>query len=360
MRTLTRLGFALLVLAAAPVACAQEQSEVEYYRQLALQNQIAQAEQQAEPQAEQSAVRYARQVDCETPPTGAFVVIPQYFNSRNSSAKGKVGSTRLKLEKGRANGAGVTVAFNKKVNDVFSFGLMYEYAFMSVRGGMAFPESANVMARERSRWHSHVVGFLPEFNFGQFGKLQLSVIQGFDRANGSESIYPGGNRQRRDINDYGTNVTSLMAWYEKDFELGCGTGWKLTPYAGWRSLYVDVKDGNDWASAPGAKNDDNLWVHLVSGGVKVGYECGPFGLNFRGGVSHRTTHDDVPGYGNRAVAPGVVHFSHKANFDKTVGTVGAGISYAAHKRLVVSVGYDGFFGSDTSAHMGSLVFGIPF
>lgn len=353
MRTILRAGLALLMLGIAPAVHAEELSEVEYYQQQALQYQLAQAEANAN----------ASRVECgEEPPANVFVAIPQYFHSRNDNAKSKVGGNTLKMNKGHANGAGITVGYNRRVSDFFSFGLMYQYTFMDVRSGMAMPEAAHdagIQGREKSRWHSNVVGVLPEFNFSEFGKLQLSLIQGFDRGHGYEEI-PG---DRRDINGYGTNVTSLMAWYEKDFELGCDSGWKLTPYAGWRSLYVVVKDQNKFgvpAGTAGWRDDDNTWVHLISGGLKLSYQRGAFGFNVRGGVNHRNTHDDLPSYGNRAVAPGVVHFSHRANLDRTVGTVGAGINYAAHKRLIVSVGYDGLFGSDTSAHMGTLSFAIPF
>ena len=351
-----------LTMSAMALAGEEEFSEVEYYKQLA-EKQLAQPATPAVPVAAATPVVYYDETcfDCEEdapPPANVIAVIPQYFHSRNDAGTFKVGGQKLKISKGRANGAGVTLAYNRRVTDWFSFALMYEYGFMNVRGGRATAEADPNPATERSRWHSNVVGFLPEFNFGEFGKLQLSVIQGFDRAKGHE--YSLSNPvDRRDIDDYGTNVTSLMAWYEKDFQIGC-SNWKITPYAGWRSLYVVVKDANVWGAPAGTKNDDNLWVHLASGGVKASYLNGPLGINLRAGVSHRTSKDDIPGYGNRAVAPGVVHFSHKANLDKTVGSIGASISYAINKRAVVGIGYDATFGKDTSSHMGTLTFGFPF
>lgn len=368
MKKLCIASFILLLALGSAVFAEDEFSEVEYYKRLAEETLIeAQAEDDDEMTEEvyyEEEPKYTAVYEepQDAPPANAFVVIPQYFHSRNDKAKFKVGNTRLRMSKGHANGSGVSLIYNRRISDFFSVALTYQYGFMNVDGGMAMDRYApsNINGKERSRWHSHVVGIIPEFNFGEFGKLQLSAIQGFDRANGSESLYANGIRtERRDIDDYGTNVTSLMAWYEKDFQLGC-SNWKFTPYAGWRSLYVVVKDANVWSAPQGTKNDDNLWVHLASGGFKLSYQTGAVGFNMRAGVSHRTTRDDVPGYGNRAVAPGVVHFSHRANLDKTVGSVGAGVNYVINKRAIMSVGYDGYFGKDTSAHMGTLSFILPF
>ena len=301
----------------------------------------------------QAALAQAKQAG---PPSGAFVVIPQYFHSRNSKANFKALGSNLKMGKSSANGAGITAVFNKRVNDWFSGAVMYEYGVMNISGGTAYPAGTPITdAKEDQRFHSHVVGVLPEFNFQEYGKLQLSLIQGFDRASGHESV----GADKRDIDDYGLNVTSLMAWWQKDFQLGC-SNWTISPYAGWRSLYVAVKDANVWTAPRGTKADDNLWVHLVSGGLKASYQNGAFGMSFRGGVNHRTTRDDIPGFGNRAVAPGVVHFSHRASMDKTVGAFGANVNYRVKENAQVGLGYDGMFGKDTSAHMGSLNFILAF
>ncbi|MCD8141000.1 MAG: autotransporter outer membrane beta-barrel domain-containing protein [Planctomycetaceae bacterium] len=121
-----------------------------------------------------------------------------------------------------------------------------------------------------------------------------------------------------------------------------------------------MRKSHDWRAAPGVRQDSDLWTHLISGGFKVAYQRDRLGINLRAGVNHRTTSDDLPGYANRAVAPGVVHFSHRANMDRTVGAVGAGASYAINKHAIVGISYDGMFGKDTSAHIGSLSFAFPF
>ena len=360
MNRLLTMCFAAILAFGSVVSAGEEFSEVEYYKKLA-EKQLAELQQQpeAKPQAATpSPVQQTTYYYCEdeaAPPANAFVVIPQYFNSRAKKDTAKFRGGDLILGDSRANGAGVTTVYNRRVNDWFSFSVMYQYGFMSIRGGSAFPvDGTGRYAKERTRYHSHVVGFQPEFNFGAFGRLIPSIIQGFDRASGNMRVYDRNGNQLGDSitqNDEGTNVTSLMAWYEKDFNF-CNN-WKITPYAGWRSLYVKMKSAGD-------TDGDHLWVHLVSGGMKVAYQGENIGFNLRAGVSHRTTSDDVPGYGNRAVANGVVHFSHRANLDKTVGSVGAGINYTINNRALVGVNYDGFFGSKTSAHMGTLNFIFPF
>lgn len=361
MKTFTRMGLAALFLAWGAMATAAEEfSEVEYYKQLA-EAQLAKSSNSgpsaptASPVAQTIYYEYEAADECcgDDAPSNAFVVIPKYFNSRNSEAKAKMGGQHLKIGKSRANGMGVTTGYSRRVNDMFSFTLLYEYGFLGIRGGGVTPDLPGLSAKERSRWDSHVVGVLTDFNFGKWGRFSPSIIQGFDRGSGQSRIYQGGVFQTADkVDGEGTNVTSLMAWYEKDFEF-C-SGWKLTPYAGWRSLYVVTK------SDTRAKDDNNLWVHLLSGGMKLGYQTERFGFNLRGGVSHRTSGDDVPGYGNRAVAPGVIHFSHRANLDKTVWAYGAGVNYAINKRAVVAAAYDGYAGKDTTAHMASLSFIFPF
>ncbi len=293
-----------------------------------------------------TAYEVSRYQECEPEaPKNAFVIIPQFFNSSNSRSFINFDGQQLRVEKSHANGAGVTALYNRKFSDFISVAFMYEHGFLNISGGWIGP--AALSSKTKQRWNSHVVGILPEFNFDKWGKVQLSLIQGFDRASGNTRLSDGTVLSHEDD---GSNVTSLMAWYEKDFQLGC-SNWKLSPYAGWRSLYVVVRSANP---------DNNLWVHLLSGGLKLGYQSGKFGFNIRGGVNYRTTKADVPSYGNRAVAPGVVHFSHRANLDRTVGTAGVGVSYAINPRAIMAVGYDGAYGSDTTAHMASLNFIFPF
>lgn len=286
------------------------------------------------------------------PPKNVIVAIPQFHRSTvKSGASFDVGGMKLKSGKGHANGASVTLIYNRVFSELLSVAVLYEYAFLNVNSGSAVPADAydaGLRAHEDSRWRSHVVGVQPELNFGKWGRLTPSLIFGFDRASGTESVFQNGRLAgTSSMNNQGTNVISLMAWYEKDFDLG--SGFKLTPYAGWRSLHVDVRP-----------TDENLWVHLISGGLKASYQKGDVGFSLRGGVNHRTTRDDLPAYGNRAVAPGVIQFSHRANQDRTIGTFGAGVNFNIKKRAMVGINYDGYVGKDTTSHTGTLSFALPF
>ncbi len=362
-------ALALLLLVAGVAAAAEEFSEVEYYQRLAAQK-LAEAESPKEPPkespkpakpvfAQEPPTVHAQPISCfeSVPPANAFMAFGQYFHSRSDDAVIDRGGGKLKSRKSRANGAGVPLLYNRVFSDWLSVGFMYEYAFMDVDGGMPAPLAVED-AYEHTRYDSHVIGILPEFALGAFGKLRLSATQRFDRASGDETMkFAGQPAITMNVDDYAANVTSLMAWWERDFDLGCG-GWKLTPYAGWRSLYAASKNRNDFLTQ--TTRDAHAWAHLASGGLKVSYQQGNLGVNLRAGVNHRTTHDDIPDYGNRAAAPGVVHFSHRANMDKTAGAVGAGINYAISERALVGLQYDGHFGKNTSAHTGTVSFTLPF
>lgn len=376
------LALSVMLFGVATVAAAGEEfSEVEYYRKLA-EKQLAEAQAKAEPEAPvakaevvvtgepsapeatvvylpppipelcEPAYQYKEvyeYLECELEPAApknVIVATTQYFHSKSDDgAKFKVDGTRLKSSKGKANGMGFTLAYNRRFNDILSVAFMYEYAFLRVHSGIAVPEDFAFEAKENSRYNSHVIGIIPEFNFGEWGRFQPSIIQGFDRASGTETIN-GVTTDMKDRGD-GTNVTSLMAWYEKDFDFE--QGFKLSPYAGWRSLYVKIKPTHE-----------HEWLHLVSAGLKFSYQKNGLGFNLRGGINHRTTKDDLPGYGNRAVAPGVVMFSHRANMDRTIGTFGAGVNFPIAKNALASVNYDGFIGKNTSAHTATLSLIFPF
>ena len=360
-------ALSLLLLVAGVSAAAEEFSEVEYYQRLATQK-LAESEQtkpDKTPEAPTSRFveappAYIQPISCfeKVPTANTFIALGQYFHSRSDDATIDRGGDKLKLRKSRANGAGVTLLYNRVFSDWLSVAFMYEYAFMNIDGGMAAPLSA-VDAYEHTRYDSHVLGISPEFTLGALGKLRLGAAQEFDRAGGDETmVFPGNNAVTMNVDDYGVNVTSLIAWWEKDFDIGCG-GWKLTPYAGWRSLYSAVKNKNDF-NARTTLGDSHSWTHLASGGLKVSYRKDSWDVALRAGVNHRTTRDDIPGYGNRAVAPGVIHFSHRANMDRTVGAVGAGVKYAINDRVLVGLQYDGYFGKNTSTHTGGMSFTFPF
>lgn len=285
-------------------------------------------------------------------PVHSFTATGQYIHSSNKRAKVKFGSRRDEMARGHANGSAYSLVYNRQVNDYFKVGIMYQYAFMNLTTGTPVARNSNLYNKESSRWHSHAFGVLPEFDLGEYGRFKFSVIQSFDRARGYEQI----GAARMDIKDYDRDVTSLDAWYEKDFKAGCN--WKFTPYVGWRSQYIEFDKKNNFATM--TRYNDYEWVHLGAAGFKIGYQKGAFGVKLRGGVSHRFSKNDVHGYGTRAVAPGTYQYSHNANLDRTVGTAGASINYNFNQRAGIEVGYDGYMGKDTRAHTGSLSFTFSF
>lgn len=336
MRRFTILCIAAFLAVGVAVSAAEEFSEVEYYKRLA-ERQLA----------EMNGV-------CE--PANTLLVIPQYFHSRVKSGTLEAGGGVSRFTESRANGAGVTAFYNRAFTDAFSLGLFYQYGFLNVRGGAPFVDGASSgdTWEEHTRWYSHVVGVQPEFNLGAFGRLVPSVTQMFDFGGGEQTRYnaAGVFQESAPFGDEGAVSTSLMVWYEKDFNF-C-ENWTVTPFAGARSIFTKLKSAN-----PGI-DGSRLRNHFLAGGLKVAYQGEFVGFNFRAGVSHRTNPGEGLGYGDRAVANGVAFFSHQANMDKTVGSVGAGISFPVSSRAQLGVNYDGMFGSKTSAHMGTVTFALSF
>lgn len=374
MSLLTRMGLALALSALYAAVQAQEiQSEVEYYAE---QERLRREAEQAKPVEPPVVVDQTRvyqphqdkadrnginpeyfqnyqlaKLTCkdETGPYNTIVVIPQYFNSRSDGTTiDYLGAHNMKVKKSRGQGAGVALAYSRKLSDMFSLTFLYEYAFMHIRGGSPYDPNVYSNAKTTERWDSHIAAVALDTNLDRWGRFNLSFAQAWDRGSGGNHYWaPNGNYAGRvDIDGQGFNISVGMLWYEVDFEF-CNN-WKLTPYAGWRSIYADIRP------------EGNVWIHLLSGGLKLSYSKDNFGFNIRAGVNHRNTRDDLPSFGTRAVAPGVLHFAHRVNMDRTVATYGVGFSYAVNKNFAVGVGYDGFAGKDTIAHMGTLTFAIPF
>lgn len=338
MKRLALLCFALSLAMGAVVSAAEEFSEVEYYKQL----------------AEQQLAEMKGGAFCG--PANTLLVVPQYFHSRvkGDTAAGAGGAYRF--AESRANGAGVTALYNRVLTDSVSLGFFYQYGYLDINGGAAFvePAAAGDTWEERTRWHSHVVGVQPEFNLGAFGRIIPSVSQIFDFGGGEQRNYDaaGALIGTAPFGDEGATSTSLMVWYEKDFNF-CGN-WTITPFAGARSIFTKVKSADPDLDGGRVRN------HLLAGGLKVAYQGERAGFNFRAGVSRRTNPGNSLGYGDRAVANGVAFFSHQANLDRTVGSIGAGVNYALNDSASLGVNYDGMFGERTSAHMGTVTFALSF
>ena len=305
------------------------------------------------------AEKYAPATGEETPPS-LIVVSPQYYYTSHGSLSTRLGGVDLKSGGGHSSGVGVVFSAAKPVSEMFTVSFFYQFIAADYDGGMLVPKNEPGIDKGTTDESAieQVVGFVGDWNFKEYGRLNFSLLQAFEQYDGTETMYfTGGGRQKRSTDELKVRITSLMAWYEKDFLIN--ESWSLTPYAGWRALYVVVKGQNDWGRAPGHTTGDSLWAHLASGGLKLNYIDGPLGLTMRAGFNYRVSKDDLPGFGSRAVAPGMAHLGYRNNFDRTIGTWGLGFNYATQTGPVVAVNYDGFAGADTQAHMGSLTLVFP-
>ena len=297
--------------------------------------------------------------ESKKPSRTGLTVIPQYYYSGNSAMttnlKDGLGG-RLKLDSGHANGGGFVVQATKEFSESFALNLQYFFVYMKYSGGALQPDSIpGLKMDEDIDVTSHGIGLSADVGLDKFGRLQASFIQGFDDYSGNRRSYiKGVHVNTNSMDNFSDRITSLMLWYEYDAPLN--EAWTLTPYAGWRSVYADLENpmGKD---DPGSANS---WVHFVSGGLKLGYRDGLFGLGLRAGVNYRTSKDDVPGYTIRFPAANVGQPNYNAMLDRTVASFGATASYVFPGRCVVFGGYDGFGGEHTQSHVVSAGLVFPF
>lgn len=294
------------------------------------------------------------------PPKDAFVIIPQYFYSHYDSLNSNTG---LKSGSGHSNGAGFTAIATKDINKYLALSFMYQFVYMKQEGGGFLPNAVadtGVTAHSTQDVTAHGFGLIADIDTQGYGLFNLSLIQGFDEFGGNITTHapdgtPLGTTSCENFSD---RVTSLMAWYLYPWKFDAN--WTLTPYAGWRSVYVDLKniDGIE-------DNDDHAWAHFVSGGAKIGYDQdfnpnGFFGCDLRAGFNWRVSHDDIPGFAIRALAPGVAEPAYNGNFDPIVATFGVGAHYVWPGSVVLFGGYDGFMGADTFISTFTIGASIPF
>jgi len=303
----------------------------------------------------------------DAPPEVILVVSPQFhYTNHNTLSTNTLAPVELKSQGGDSKTGSVGFAFSKIVNETLNLTFAYQYAYTDYSGGVLIPSvnyNAGVRGETDQQIHTNILGLIGDINLKDYGRLNLSLVQGFDNFKGHEQIVDpaGAVVDRRSLNQYRQRVTALMAWYEIDAPLNdC---WTLTPFVGWRSLYAHLTNQNTNLSDPafdGKYNNAHAWIHLSSLGTKLTYTDGPLTLSLRGGVNHRFSQDDLPGFANRAIAPGVVQLGYNVNFDETVGTFGAGVTYAAPDFGLVALNYDGFAGSQTDSHQVSLALIFPF
>jgi hypothetical protein len=286
------------------------------------------------------------------PPSFILVVAPEFYYGSYSSLETTLAGTHLSSEGGDNTGVGLTFQLTKPFNEIFSLSLIYQWSRSEVEGGSLFPTAlAPLYGWTKQHSVSHMAGLIGTINLGRYGKLEPSLLFGFDNFGGTESVI---NRATGDREDSQTALakdmaTSLMVFYSID--LPVTDSLVLTPYLGWRSVFVTL----DYRT----QADDSGWAHLLSGGLSAKWSTGPITLIARAGFNHRVSKNDVPGLSTRAVAPGVTHVGWNTSFDRTVATYGLALDWAFGPG-VLELSYDGMAGADTTYHKGALVLIFPF
>jgi hypothetical protein len=287
-------------------------------------------------------------------------IVPEFHYAKHGDLNTTLSNTDLKSSSGDSSTGSLLFTASKEITETFSLGLFYQLIYMDYSGGMFVPvDPPGLDGRTEVKGTAHVLGLTSDVNLQQYGKLNLSLLQDFETYNGDETMIgnPDNPLDTRSLDDFKVRVTSLMGWYELPCSLN--ESWTVTPYAGWRSVYAVASNQNDF-SPGGTTKDSHQWVHLVSGGLTFDYRQGPLGLNFRAGVNHRVSSDDVPGLTSRAVSPSTVHLGYNTYMDRTMATYGVGLNYAINPNMVVAVGYDGAAGADVTLHKGYLALVFPF
>ncbi|MDR1921788.1 MAG: autotransporter outer membrane beta-barrel domain-containing protein [Candidatus Adiutrix sp.] len=325
-------------------------------------------------------VKYAEAMETAAPAAGegpggiVFLFIPEFHYSQHGDLSTTLSGTDLISSGGDAYSADFLLLAQKPISDLLTLGVTYQFTHLSYSGGLLVP-AGGVPAGGIDYFSgdsdidvtSNLIGLDALLNFQAKGRLSLGLAQAWDIYNGNETFrthFADGTvaADRRSADAFKTRVTSLMAWYDVDVALN--ESWTLNPYLGWRSIYAVVSNQNlfaEPAGQPGSMTEnDGSWAHLATLGLKLKYQADLFGFYVRGGLNHRVSSDDVPGFGSRAMAPGVVHLGYMVNFDRTVGSWGAGFNYVIPETCVIDFGYNGYAGSDLDAHTATMTLVFPF
>ncbi|MDR1656369.1 MAG: hypothetical protein LBT47_02280 [Deltaproteobacteria bacterium] len=274
-------------------------------------------------------------------------IIPEFYYGRSEARTTTLSGVPLSAGSGTNKGFGITFLATKPLSELFTLSFIYQWAYSDYNGGELFPTAlAPLYLKADQRAYSNMAGLIGTFNLGTYGRLETSFLQGWDSYDGSLLLYNQDGTLLAttppDIDD--DRASSLMAWYTLDVPVTDSLA--LTPYLGWRSVYVVLNNNG--------QSVNHAWAHLLSGGLSLKYSNGPLALIFRGGFNHRVSSDDIPGLSSRAVAPGVTHFGWNTSFSRTVGTFGLAVDYAFGPGLL-ELSYDAMVGSDAAHHKGAAV-----
>jgi hypothetical protein len=281
------------------------------------------------------------------PPSFVISFIPEFYYGDIGALTSDTVATGVTLSQsdGESTGFGITFLAQKIFSPAFTLSFIYQYAYTDYSGGNLFPTNAPGYSTTAQHAYSNMAGLIATINLGAFGVIEPSLLQAWDAYHGVEQVYdPAGNLLSSSPPSVADDrATSLMAWYTRPFKLSDSL--TLTPYLGWRSVFVVINQNDQ---------TNNAWAHLASGGLSLKYDSGPISLILRGGFNHRVSKSDIPGLSSRAVAPGVTHFGYHTSFARTIGTYGVAFDYAFGPGLI-EISYDGFAGEDVTYHKGAAV-----
>ncbi|MDR2301155.1 MAG: hypothetical protein LBF38_03835, partial [Deltaproteobacteria bacterium] len=286
------------------------------------------------------------------PPAVIFVISPEFYHGSFGNLSTTLDNLPLSQAGGTTKGFGVTFMATKPFTEVFSLTFIYQWAYNEYSGGNLHP-TARVALGERGWTNQHAMsnmaGLIGTINLGRYGTFQPSILQGWDVYHGREYVrHADGTVTSSAPRLSDDRATSLMLWYNIDIPIS--DSFTLTPYVGWRSVFVVLNNSGE---------TDTAWAHLVSAGLSAKYSTGPLSVIVRAGVNHRVSKADVPGLSTRAVAPGVTHMGWMTSWDRTVATYGLALDYNFGPG-VLEISYDGFAGRDAAYHKGALVLIFPF
>jgi hypothetical protein len=283
-----------------------------------------------------------------------FTVVfsPEFYYGRHRTLNTTLNNTDFTQSSGTSQGVGFTFLVSKELTDLFTLSFIYQFAYNEYKGGNLTPQGLPLVGSTKQHAYSNMAGFIGAINLGRYGKIEPSILQGWDSYQGQVITFNTATNTAISAppsvdNDF---ATSLMVWYSIDLPIS--NQLILTPYAGWRSVYVVLNNEGTY--------NTHAWAHLVSGGLTLKYLSGPLVFSLRAGVNYRVSKDDIPGLSTRAVAPSITHMGWMSSFDRTIGTFGVGLDYVISPNFILNVSYDGFAGRDTTFHKGGLSLVFPF
>ena len=284
-------------------------------------------------------------------PDTFVVVMPQAHYTKTESATRMVNGSMLKHGGGHSNGTAVNMLARKQVNDFWGIGLMAFYANIDYAGSIFTIPAAQGKSYQSAE--AYMIGVVSSFDFKKFGKLNFVGAHTWNTFQGYEQASYGGGAfvDRRDLDDQTSTVLSLKLWYDLDIPIT--DQFTLTPYLGYRYMWLTADKLPDWKGPGYATYDWHDWTSFGTAGSKFRYKISPFtSIHARGGYTYRFRSEDRLGFAARFGEQSAGYMGWNVNMDRGSVTFGAGIDHAMPKRgLVLGLKYDGFVSSHVESHM---------